>query len=151
MLLERNRSLAKKIDDFNMDVISGKIKISQDSVQGAIRLLKRVDDTGPIVLVSEKGQPIPKQCAIQRTRAIHNEHSALPGPQQQDRQHGLDGNADQEDRPGAFQENHHRSPYLGLWIVDCGSTRHVKPQILNPKSQILNPTSAPASMPLFRE
>jgi len=51
MLLERNRSLAKKIDDFNNDVITGKVQISQDSVQGAIRMLKRVDDTGPIVLV----------------------------------------------------------------------------------------------------
>jgi len=51
LLLERNRTLAKKIDDFNKDVISGKIQISQDSVQGAIRMLKRVDDTGPIVLV----------------------------------------------------------------------------------------------------
>ncbi|HUX97713.1 MAG TPA: biopolymer transporter ExbD [Bacteroidales bacterium] len=51
MLLERNRSLAKKIDDFTKDVISGKIKISQDSVQGAVRVLKREDDTGPIVLV----------------------------------------------------------------------------------------------------
>ena len=51
LLLERNRSLAKKIEDFTADVVSGKIKISQDSVQGAIRQLKRVDDTGPIVLV----------------------------------------------------------------------------------------------------
>jgi biopolymer transport protein ExbD len=51
LLLDRNRTLAKKIDDFNMEVISGKIKISQDSVQGAIRALKRDDDTGPIVLV----------------------------------------------------------------------------------------------------
>ena len=51
LLLERNRALAKKIDDFQKDVISGKIQITQDSVQGAIRQLKRVDDTGPIVLV----------------------------------------------------------------------------------------------------
>jgi biopolymer transport protein ExbD len=51
MLLERNRSLAKKIEDFNKDVISGKIQISQDSVKGAIRHLKGIDDTGPIVLV----------------------------------------------------------------------------------------------------
>jgi biopolymer transport protein ExbD len=51
MLLERNRALFKKIDDFNSQVISGKIVISQDSVQGAIRQLKKDDDTGPIVLV----------------------------------------------------------------------------------------------------
>jgi len=51
LLLERNRTLAKKIDDFRKDVISGKIQISQDSVQSAIRQFGRVDDTGPIVLV----------------------------------------------------------------------------------------------------
>jgi len=50
-LLERNRSVAKKIDDFKKDVISGKIVLSQDSVQGAIRKLKSDDDTGPIVLI----------------------------------------------------------------------------------------------------
>jgi biopolymer transport protein ExbD len=51
MLLERNRTLFKKIDDFNKDVISGKINIKQDSVQGAIKQLKKDDDTGPIVLI----------------------------------------------------------------------------------------------------
>ncbi|MBI5010309.1 MAG: biopolymer transporter ExbD [Bacteroidia bacterium] len=51
LLLERNRTLAKRIDEFNKDVISGKIQISQDSVRGAISQLKKVDDTGPIVLV----------------------------------------------------------------------------------------------------
>ena len=51
LLLERNRALFKKIDDFNQQVITGKIVISQDSVQGAIRQLKNVDDTGPIVLI----------------------------------------------------------------------------------------------------
>jgi biopolymer transport protein ExbD len=51
LLLERNRSLFKKIDDFNNQVLTGKIVISQDSVQGAIRQLKKEDDTGPIVLV----------------------------------------------------------------------------------------------------
>ncbi len=51
LLLERNRTLAKKIDEFNKDVISGKIQISQDSVRGAISQLKKIDDTGPIVLV----------------------------------------------------------------------------------------------------
>jgi hypothetical protein len=50
-LLERNRSVAKKIEDFKKDVISGKIVLSQDSVQGAIRKLKSDDDTGPIVLI----------------------------------------------------------------------------------------------------
>jgi biopolymer transport protein ExbD len=51
MLLERNRTLAKRIADFNDQVIAGKIVISQDSVQGAIRQLKSDDDTGPIVLI----------------------------------------------------------------------------------------------------
>lgn len=51
LLLERNRTLAKKIDEFNKDVISGKIQISQDSLRGAISQLKKVDDTGPIVLI----------------------------------------------------------------------------------------------------
>jgi biopolymer transport protein ExbD len=51
LLLERNRALFKKIDDFKSQVTSGKIVISQDSVQGAIRQLKKDDDTGPIVLI----------------------------------------------------------------------------------------------------
>jgi len=51
LLLERNRALFKKIDDFNQQVITGKIEISQDSVAGAIRSLKNIDDTGPIVLI----------------------------------------------------------------------------------------------------
>jgi len=51
MLLERNRALFKKIDDYNNQVITGKLVISQDSVQGAISQLKKDDDTGPIVLI----------------------------------------------------------------------------------------------------
>jgi biopolymer transport protein ExbD len=51
MLLERNRTLAKKIADFNNQVLTGKIVISQDSVLGAVRQLKKDDDTGPIVLI----------------------------------------------------------------------------------------------------
>ncbi len=51
LLLDRNRALFKKIADFNSQVISGEIKISQDSLAGAIRVLKNVDDTGPIVLI----------------------------------------------------------------------------------------------------
>jgi hypothetical protein len=51
MLLERNRALFKKIDDFNNQVLTGKIVITQDSVLGAIRQLKKIDDTGPIVLI----------------------------------------------------------------------------------------------------
>lgn len=51
LLLERNKALFKKIDQFNMDVIAGKINIPRDSVQAEIRKLKSVDDTGPIVLI----------------------------------------------------------------------------------------------------
>jgi biopolymer transport protein ExbD len=51
MLLERNRSLAKKIADFKDQVLTGKIVISQDSVKGEVSKLKTDDDTGPIVLI----------------------------------------------------------------------------------------------------
>jgi len=51
LLLERNRALFKKIDEFNNQVLTGKIVISQDSVLKAIGQLKKVDDTGPIVLI----------------------------------------------------------------------------------------------------
>lgn len=51
MLLERNRALFKKIDDFKQQVVSGKINISQDSLANAIGKLKTDDDTGPIVLI----------------------------------------------------------------------------------------------------
>jgi biopolymer transport protein ExbD len=51
ILLGWNRTLFKKIDDFKLQVIRGEIEISQDSVQGAIRKLKNIDDTGPIVLI----------------------------------------------------------------------------------------------------
>jgi biopolymer transport protein ExbD len=51
LLLERNRSLFKKIDDFKNQVLTGKIVIVQDSVQKAISRLKTDDDTGPIVLI----------------------------------------------------------------------------------------------------
>ena len=51
LLLERNRSLFKKIDDFKNQVISGKLQISQDSLLSSISKLKTDDDTGPIVLV----------------------------------------------------------------------------------------------------
>ena len=51
VLLERNRALFKKVSAFNDDVLTGKIDIPRDSVQSAIRQLKRDDDTGPIVLI----------------------------------------------------------------------------------------------------
>lgn len=51
LLLERNRLLFKKIDQYNNDVLTGKITIPRDSVTSAIRKLKSIDDTGPIVLI----------------------------------------------------------------------------------------------------
>jgi biopolymer transport protein ExbD len=51
VLLERNRALFRKVSHFNDDVIAGKIDIPRDSLQSAIRALKRDDDTGPIVLI----------------------------------------------------------------------------------------------------
>jgi len=51
VLLERNRTLAKKIADFNDQVLTGKIVLTPDSVRGSIAKLKKVDDTGPIVLI----------------------------------------------------------------------------------------------------
>ncbi len=51
MLLERNKTLATRIDEFNQQVISGKITLNPDSVRGAISKLKQEDDTGPIVLI----------------------------------------------------------------------------------------------------
>ncbi len=51
VLLDRNRALFRKIDQFEKDVISGKINIRQDSMRNAISQLKKDDDTGPIVLI----------------------------------------------------------------------------------------------------
>jgi len=51
VLLDRNRALFQKIEQFQKDVVSGKIAIRQDSVRSAIRKLKTDDDTGPIVLI----------------------------------------------------------------------------------------------------
>ena len=51
LLLERNRSLFMKIDDFKQQVLEGKIRISQDSVNKSVSKLKTDDDTGPIVLI----------------------------------------------------------------------------------------------------
>jgi hypothetical protein len=51
LLLERNRTLFKKIDDFKNQVLTGKVVISQDSLKGSISKLKTDDDTGPIVLI----------------------------------------------------------------------------------------------------
>ncbi len=51
LLLERNRTLFRTINEYRDRVIRGEIRITQDSLQGAIRELKNIDDTGPIVLI----------------------------------------------------------------------------------------------------
>jgi hypothetical protein len=51
ILLDKNKMLARKIAEFNAEVISGKIPISQDSAKSAVSQLKTDDDTGPIVLI----------------------------------------------------------------------------------------------------
>jgi len=51
VLLDRNKALFRKIDEFTKEVIAGKIDIPRDSIQPAIRKLKSDDDTGPIVLI----------------------------------------------------------------------------------------------------
>jgi biopolymer transport protein ExbD len=51
MLLEKNRALFKKIDQYNQDIISGKIVIHRDSIPKEISKIKNADMTGPIVLI----------------------------------------------------------------------------------------------------
>jgi biopolymer transport protein ExbD len=51
LLLERNRALFKKIDDYKKEALKAKVVISPDSLQKSISKLKTDDDTGPIVLI----------------------------------------------------------------------------------------------------
>ena len=51
LMLERNKSLFKKINDFKQQVLTGKIVLPVDSVAGEVSKLKKDDDTGPIVLI----------------------------------------------------------------------------------------------------
>jgi biopolymer transport protein ExbD len=51
LLLDRNKTLARRIAEFKLEVLSGKIPISQDSASLSISQMKKIDDTGPIVLI----------------------------------------------------------------------------------------------------
>ena len=51
LLLDRNIALARKIQDFNNEVLTGRIVLRQDSIDKTISKLKSDDDTGPIVLI----------------------------------------------------------------------------------------------------
>ena len=50
-LLERNATLARRINDLEQEVLTGRLQISRDSLATAVSQLKRDDDTGPIVLI----------------------------------------------------------------------------------------------------
>ena len=50
-LLERNATLARRINDLEQEVLTGSLQISRDSLVSAVSQLKREDDTGPIVLI----------------------------------------------------------------------------------------------------
>ena len=50
-LLERNATLARRINDLEQEVLTGRLQISRDSLASSISQLKRDDDTGPIVLI----------------------------------------------------------------------------------------------------
>jgi len=51
MLLDKNRFLARKIEDFRNQVTTGKLVLTQDSVRSTISQIKSDDNTGPIVLI----------------------------------------------------------------------------------------------------
>jgi hypothetical protein len=51
VLLDKNRMLARRIEEFRQEVLTGKIPISQDSARSAVSKIKTDDDTGPIVLI----------------------------------------------------------------------------------------------------
>ena len=51
LLLERNATLARKINAVEQEVLTGRLQISRDSLASTISQLKREDDTGPIVLI----------------------------------------------------------------------------------------------------
>ncbi len=51
VLLDRNRALFRKVNQFQEDVLTGNIELPRDSVESAIAELKKEDDTGPIVLI----------------------------------------------------------------------------------------------------
>jgi biopolymer transport protein ExbD len=50
-LLERNATLARRINDLEQEVLTGRLQISRDSLASSISQLKSDDDTGPIVLI----------------------------------------------------------------------------------------------------
>lgn len=51
LLLERNKELFNKIEQLNNDVISGKQKMSRDTLTARIKALKRADKAGPTIIL----------------------------------------------------------------------------------------------------
>jgi biopolymer transport protein ExbD len=51
VLLQRNRNLFTQIEGLNEDVITGKVKLEQDTIDERIRKFKREDKTSPVVLI----------------------------------------------------------------------------------------------------
>ncbi len=51
ILLNRNKELFKKIDEFNNSVLKGKLTLSMDTVEQRIKTLKKTDKSGPKVVL----------------------------------------------------------------------------------------------------
>jgi biopolymer transport protein ExbD len=51
MFLERNKDLYTKIEDFNKQVLTGKINIPRDSIKSEVKKMRIADKSGPIVLI----------------------------------------------------------------------------------------------------
>jgi len=51
LLLDKNKTLAKNIREFQDKVLKGELVLTQDSVAGSIKKLKADDDTGPFVQI----------------------------------------------------------------------------------------------------
>ena len=51
LLLDKNKTLARKIAEFQDKILKGELVLSQDSIAGSIRKLKADDDTGPFVQI----------------------------------------------------------------------------------------------------
>lgn len=51
VLLRRNKELFVKMDEFEQDVIKGKIKLHKDTVEKRLRQFKKEDKAGPVVLI----------------------------------------------------------------------------------------------------
>ena len=51
LLVDKNKTLARKIAEFQDKILKGELVLSQDSIAGSIRKLKADDDTGPFVQI----------------------------------------------------------------------------------------------------